>query len=141
MILYLDTSSLVKLYVEEEGSNAVRGLVENAAVVTTNVIAYPEARSALARLHREAGSTAEQHERMKSDLHRDWSALLTLQVTEKIWRHAGELTESYALRGFDSLHLASYLALAGLDLAHPVRFSSYDRNLNHAADLALAEQL
>ena len=41
MTLYLDTSSLVKLYVEEVGSQDVRDLVTEAAVVTTLVVAYP----------------------------------------------------------------------------------------------------
>jgi predicted nucleic acid-binding protein len=34
MILYLDTSALVKLYVEEPGSEAVRALLERAQVVS-----------------------------------------------------------------------------------------------------------
>ena len=50
MILYLDTSALVKLYVREHGSAAVRALVERADVVATSVVAYAEARAAFARL-------------------------------------------------------------------------------------------
>lgn len=140
MILYLDTSSIVKLYVEEEGSDSVRLLVEEASLVTTTVVAYPEARSAFARLHREGCTTDQQHDRMKADLDRDWLSFLTLNVTERIWRDAGQLAETYALRGFDSLHLASYLAMAGLDLSHPGRFSSFDQRLNEAAEIAASKQ-
>lgn len=46
MILYLDTSSLIKLYVEEDGSSEIESLVEQATLVCTSVVAYPEARSA-----------------------------------------------------------------------------------------------
>ena len=138
MILYLDTSSLVKLYLEEEDCQTVRSLVERASVVATSVIAYPEARSAFARLRREGALTQGDHRQVKSDLDRDWSSFLTLNVTEKIWRHAGELTEIHALRGFDSLHLASYLALETLDLTHRVEFSAYDRRLVDAARAATA---
>ena len=42
MILYLDTSSLVKIFVEEDGSQEVRELVDQAAWVSTSVVAYPE---------------------------------------------------------------------------------------------------
>ena len=42
MTLYLDTSSLVKFYVEEAGSETVRALVTAATVVATAGIAYPE---------------------------------------------------------------------------------------------------
>jgi hypothetical protein len=47
LILYLDTSSLVKLYVEGSGSAEVRRLVEQAEIVATSVVAYPEALDAL----------------------------------------------------------------------------------------------
>jgi predicted nucleic acid-binding protein len=53
--LYLDTSSLVKLYVAGPGSEAVRKLVDDATVVATSSIAYTETRAALARRHRERG--------------------------------------------------------------------------------------
>ena len=53
MTLYLDTSSLVKLYVAEPGSDAVRKLVDAATVVATSSIAYTETRAALARRRRE----------------------------------------------------------------------------------------
>jgi len=53
MILYLDTSALVKVYVEEEGSPLVQGLIAGASLVATSRIAYAEARAALARASRE----------------------------------------------------------------------------------------
>jgi len=56
--LYLDTSSLVKLYVTEADSEVVRRLVGDANVVATSVVAYPETRAALARLRREGVLTA-----------------------------------------------------------------------------------
>lgn len=59
MILYLDTSSLIKLYVDETGTLEVLDLVEQASLLCTSVVAYPEARSALARLHREGELTSE----------------------------------------------------------------------------------
>jgi len=55
--LYLDTSSLVKLYIAEPGSELVRELVNQAVVVTTSVIAYTETRAALARRRREGALT------------------------------------------------------------------------------------
>jgi len=46
--LYLDTSALVKLYVEEEGSATVREAIARAGTVATTVIAYVEAYAAFA---------------------------------------------------------------------------------------------
>ncbi|HVT58879.1 MAG TPA: type II toxin-antitoxin system VapC family toxin [Thermoanaerobaculia bacterium] len=137
LILYLDTSSLIKLYVEEEGSTAVREQVAGAAVVVTSTLAYPEARSALARLRRDGGLSDAEQARAKADFDRDWSGFLTLPV-EKVWRQAGDLAERHGLRGADSIHLASFLALIGMAQS-PVRFSSSDSRLNLAAQREAGE--
>lgn len=108
MILYLDTSSLIKLYVEESGSSEIESLVGQATLVCTSVVAYPEARSALARLCREGALTPDEHSLTKADLDEDWPRYLAIEVSGTVWREAGELAERHALRGFDSLHLASF---------------------------------
>ncbi|MDP9121340.1 MAG: type II toxin-antitoxin system VapC family toxin [Acidobacteriota bacterium] len=135
MILYLDTSSLIKLYVEEAGSRAVRELVAGATLAATSVVAYPEARSALARLHREGWLAAVDHERVRADFDRDWRGLLSLPLREPLWRQAGDLAERHGLRGFDSIHLASYLSLLASPQGVRVEFSSFDDRLNRAARL------
>ena len=132
MIAYLDTSSLVKLYVEEEGSPLVRDLVERAELVATSVVAYAEARAALARQRREGGLTSSGYDRAKKDFELDWPKYLTVEVSEAVYRSAGDLAEKHHLRGFDSLHLASYLSLHR-DGAPEVRFSAFDGALNRAA--------
>jgi len=138
VILYLDTSSLIKLYVEESGSSEVESLVAEASLVCTSVIAWPEARSALARLAREGALTPQEHALAKGDLNRDWQHYLALEVTPEIWQTAGDLAEKCALRGFDSLHLASFLHLARVDRGEAVQFSSFDDRLNSAARTELS---
>jgi predicted nucleic acid-binding protein len=133
MIVYLDTSSLIKLYVDEDGTPQIRRLVEAAEVVATSVVAYPEARSALARLRREGCLTETEHNTARNELDRDWQLFLALDVSELVWRGAGDLAERRALRGFDSLHLASYLSLAAERSSAQVEFSSFDEKLNRAA--------
>ena len=53
MILYLDTSALVKAYVEEEHSSEVLTSMKSASASASHRIAYVEARAAFARLQRE----------------------------------------------------------------------------------------
>lgn len=132
MIGYLDTSSLVKLYVEEEGSLRVRELVERAELVATSVVAYPEARAALARQRREGGLTNAGYDRARKDFEQDWPRYLTIEVSEAVYRSAGDLAEKHQLRGFDGLHLASYLSLYR-DGTRQIRFSAFDETLNRAA--------
>lgn len=133
MTLYLDTSSLVKLYVDEPGSDAVRALVDTATVVATSAIAYPEARAAFARRHRERALRPAAFATAKRSLEADWPKYLTVDVTKTMCRTAGELAERYKLRAYDSVHLAAFADVtreAGVDDTH---FSSFDEVLNRAA--------
>ncbi|MDL2718208.1 MAG: type II toxin-antitoxin system VapC family toxin [Acidobacteriota bacterium] len=132
MIVYLDTSSLVKLYVEEKGSRLVRDLVERAELVATSVVTYAEARAAFARQRREGGLTLTGFRQAKQDFDQDWPRYLAVEVNETVYRRAGDLAEKHHLRGFDSLHLAAYLSLCEENVRQ-VRFSSFDKSLNRAA--------
>lgn len=133
MTLYLDTSSLVKLYVEEVGSEDVRGLVAQATVVATSVVAYPETRAALTRLRRDEHLTPAKFATAKRSFEAQWPAFLALEVTAPVSREAGEFAERYALRGFDALHLASFAEIARRAAPAETRFSSFDDRLNKAS--------
>ena len=133
MILYLDTSSLIKLYIEEPSTPEVERQFDEASLVCTSAVAYAEARSALARLCREGSLSPEEHTRTKANLDQSWTHYLTVDVTPEVWRAAGDLAEAYALRGFDSIHLASFLHLVRTDLGEPVQFSSFDDRLRQAS--------
>ena len=133
MTLYLDTSSLIKLYVEEEGSSDVRSLLEPATVVATCAIAYPEARAALARRRREGTVSVATFTAAKRALDADWPEYLSLDVAAPLCRAAADLAEKYRLRGYDSVHLAAFLEVARRAFPSKVRFSSFDDRLNAAA--------
>lgn len=137
MTLYLDTSSLVKLYIAEPGSDAVRRLVKQATVVATSGIAYPETRAALARRRRERALTLAAFATATRAFEDDWSSYLAVDVSASICREAGELAERYRLRGYDAVHLASYLEIARRAGVTETRFSSFDERLNRAARAAV----
>ncbi len=132
MILYLDTSSLVKLYVEEEGSEEVRRQIAGATVVATSAIAYVEARAAFARKRREGGLSEEEYGHMSDGFGQEWGAFLAIGVSEAIVSLAGDLAERHDLRGFDAIHLASALALRDRTQSSVV-FSCADGRLRAAA--------
>jgi uncharacterized protein len=136
LILYLDTSSLVKLYVDEPGSADVARLTQQADIVATSVVAYPEARAALARRRRERSLAPAAYRRTRLALEADWPRILALDVAEPLARHAGDLADTHRLRGFDALHLASYLTITREFRGEDVRFSSADKALVRAARTA-----
>jgi len=134
VIAYLDTSSLVKLYIDESGSEEVRHLVERATAAATCVIAYPETRSAFARLERGGFLGHESHAHLRGVFDAEWLHLLRVPITESLCKQAGDLAHKHGLRGFDSVHLAAFLDLrrqAGD--ADSVEFSAYDAPLTLAA--------
>jgi predicted nucleic acid-binding protein len=131
--LYLDTSCLVKLYVTEPGTDSVRAQVDRATIVATSTIAYPEARAALARRHRERALGRAAFGAAKQKLEDDWPRYFAVQVTESLCRDAGNLAERYGLRGYDSVHLASFLEVARRAGVPAAEFSSADDRLNAAA--------
>ena len=132
MTVYLDTSSLVKLYVSEAGSDIVHQLVDDANVVATSSVAYAETRATLARLRHDGALTTSKLTSAKREFEQQWPAYLTLDATDALCRAAGELAEKYRLRGFDSIHLASFVEVARRAGAN-TRFSSFDDRLNSAA--------
>ena len=138
MILYLDTSAFIKLYVNEPGANIIRAAVAEAVQVHAHWVAYPEMRSALARLHRMGRQSMAMFNRCKRELEKDWELVSAILPDERVLRRAGELAERLSLRGYDSVHLA---AAESLGVGHGTGllcFASFDDRLNHAAvDLGL----
>ena len=132
MILYLDTSALVKLYVDEEGTATVQDLVTTAELVGTSTIAYVEARAALARRQREDCFSKTSLRRIVHDLDRDWDHYLLIDISDPLIRRASGLAETRRLRAYDAVHLAS-ACLLNDRLPNAVGFTCWDVDLNAAA--------
>lgn len=129
--LYLDTSALVKLYLDEVESELVHEAVEEAGSVATSTVAYAELRAAFGRRHRSGDLDEEEHRRAVMRIDADWRAYLRISVSNAIAYLAGEIAERCALRGFDAIHLAS-AARIGERFAD-VRFLAFDDRLVEAA--------
>jgi len=98
LILYLDTSALVKLFVPEAHSEAFRSAVTAInVVVATQLLAYAEACSAFARLA-EARSDKSLFDRLRDALDMHWTRWEIVQIDESLIRRAGELCAQHRLR-------------------------------------------
>ena len=142
MILYLDTSAMVKLYAIEEHRDEVVRAVEEAAVVTSSLLCYPETRAAFARKEREGKWSGAQHDRATADFEADLTGYVLGDVTPEIAAHAAELARPHRLKAYDAVHLATALAARGvLEEAYPrthgevpgLMFLTYDGTLGEAA--------
>ena len=132
MILYFDTSALIKLYVDEEHSETVQTAASRADALATHELAYPETRAALARLRRENRLSEDTFAEIKGTFIADWPRFARVQALEPLLLRAGELAELLALRGYDSVHLAA-AEYVRLQTGGPVTFLCFDGRLRRAA--------
>jgi uncharacterized protein len=130
MILYLDTSALVKLVVDELQSEEVDAWTRAADDVATSVITLPEAASAVGRAHRTRRLSDAEATRLRDDLMHLWGRLLHVTADED--RSAG-MAWSHGLRGMDAIQLAAARTLADAVGADGLAFCSFDRELCEAA--------
>jgi predicted nucleic acid-binding protein len=130
LILYLDTSSLVKFYLEEAYTDSVRVWVHSADLLATSRLTLPETAAALARRERTGTISAGQRGRTMADLERDWGEFVAVELDE--WR-AASLAVRRRLRGHDAIQLAAALTVDELAGPEALVFSSFDAELNAAA--------
>ena len=134
MILFCDTSALLKLYIVEAGSDALKVLVQEAEAVAVCRIAWAEAYAALSRRAREVPEDALLIEQAKAALAADWSHFVVLEIDQPLIELAGEYADTFALRGYDSIQLAAAFE-AGRISQTPLFFACYNMRLNKAAKL------
>ena len=131
MILYLDTRSLVKLYVEEPASADVEGWVDSSEVTATSLVAYAEARAAFSCRFREHAYSSKDYKRLVSQFESEWKNFMAIHVTAELVHRARDLAEKHGLRGLDAVHLAAAVTLCE-KLASPVTFSCYNIKFKNA---------
>ena len=90
MILYLDTSALVKLFVEEAYSAPVRQAVSAAQLVVTHSIAYVEACATFARVAHARGDEA-LFPALRRNLDIQWKAWEIVDATESLIHVAADV--------------------------------------------------
>lgn len=128
-IVYFDASALVKLVVEEEGSDLAAELWDGCDAALSSRLSYPEVRAALAAAARNHQLTARGLDLAVSMWEDFWSATRPVELTVEIEQRAGHVALEHSLRGADAVHLASSLAIGAVDLVVAV----WDRRLHAGA--------
>jgi predicted nucleic acid-binding protein len=135
MILYADTSALVKLFVAEEGSQPTRDLLLEAWTIGTGLLTRAELVAALARgAKRGLLSVMEAHQ-AREQVEAVWPTWIHISIDESVVSLAEALAWEHNLRGYDSIHLASALTWQK-QLRHTVVMATFDLELSAAAQQA-----
>jgi predicted nucleic acid-binding protein len=132
VILYVDTSALVKLYVPEPESGAVQALVGSAQVAAVSVVAFAEARAAFARKRRERAVNPKDYRRIVREFDDDWDHYFVVDVTEPLVKRAAQLADKHGLRGYDAIQLSSAIVLRDQS-GEAVSFCCFDGRLLRAS--------
>ena len=136
---YLDTSALVKRYVDETGSAWLRALVDPALspVLVVSQLLIVEMASVFNRRLREATVSRSDYTRMMDSFRDD--CLVEYKITpldESIIDLACELLERHPLRASDAIHLGTAIVLNRLLITHQMpalTFLCADERLLNAA--------
>jgi uncharacterized protein len=130
VIVYADTSALVKLLLSEDGQSTMQSTVESAEHVVSAVIAYAELRATMAAAHRDGRISLTERDSIRISLEELWSTMSEVSVDRALVHQAGELAERFRLRGYDAVHLA---ALMQFGQPGEVTFACWDLQLLRAA--------
>lgn len=132
MILYLDTSALVKRYFQEAFSEEVSSKWAQTEAVATSVLAYAETLATIFRKKNESGLQDGAVETIVSFFKRDWLSFIQVEVKNDLNDYIDRVVQKHLLRGFDAIHLASALILHE-KIPHDFFFACFDQRLNQAA--------
>jgi predicted nucleic acid-binding protein len=134
VILYCDTSALLKLFIEEDGSDRMVMARDHFDDLSVCRITWAESMAALAQRSRIKGANQTMLAQAKSALEKAWSDFAIVDVTQPLVEKAGVYAEAFALRGYDSVQLAAAHSLQE-QLSLPLTFACFDHRLNQAAQL------
>jgi uncharacterized protein len=128
-LVYFDSSALVKLVLDEVGSDIAAALWNACDVALSSRLAYPEVCAALAAAERNHDLTASAAAAAASDWELFWGSMRPVELSAAVERVAGSLAATHHLRGADAVHLASALELGSTDLTVAV----WDKRLHAGA--------
>ena len=135
--VYLDTSALIKLYVEEEGTEQVVAITDDFDSVQIIIldITLIEARSAVRRRQREGDISGADADRILDRIEDDTSSSFLVQPsTSAVIEGAARLIDRHPLRAYDALQLAGCLVIRDI-VPGALTFVCADARLCGAAEL------
>lgn len=115
MKTFFDASTFAKRYVEENGSQLVDDICQEASELSLSVLCVPEIISALNRRIREKRLSRQDYVAAKQSLSDDVRDAVIINLTPEVIATSTSLLETSPLRAMDALHIACALE-SGADL-------------------------
>jgi predicted nucleic acid-binding protein len=125
LIAYIDSSALLKLYVDEPETAVASEIIHRHRVWTTGRHTLVEVRRSLARLLQDDELIT-----ARRAFSEDWQDIAVVELGEPTCDRAADLAERTGVRALDALHLGA-AAIAGTGNGLPI--VTFDRRLSDAA--------
>ena len=132
MMLYLDTSAVVKRYFKEQHSEEIVQYWKDADEIATSSVAYAETLAAFYRKNREAAIGERIFRKVVSEFRRDWHSFVRVEVNDELNGFIDRVVGAHPIRGFDAIHLSSAIVLHER-LPAQLLFACFDHRLSIAA--------
>lgn len=133
-ITYLDTSALIKRYIQEPGSEALLAAWSTFTVYGSAVIIHVEVSAALSKARRLGALDHQGAQLAWQAFLRDWEKLSLVNISLSVVNRASSLAWEHGFRGYDAVHLAA--ALTWQDgMRDTVQLCTFDHQLSRAAKL------
>lgn len=142
-MLYLDSSALVKRYVQEDGSDAVISRFVGGEIIYTSVLSFAEVHAVFGRKFRNKQLSASEKDQLVDEFLNDWLfSLNVLELSANTMTVLPNLCQQYSLKASDAVHLSTAIWLKDAERIHAmsagaspsvIEFGVSDRQLGDAA--------
>lgn len=116
MIVYVDTSALVPLLIDEPASPACGELWDSADSVTSTRLAYVETVAALAMAERMGRISTTEVRNGWAVLDELWQVVDVIELDQALMSEAARMSVLHRLRGYDATHCAAAVAANDVEL-------------------------
>ena len=131
MRLFVDTSSLFKKYVDEQGSESFERLIAKASEIAVSPVTWIEMNAAIERCQRGKNITPQKAKWLCAEVKKDFTYFSLVVWNENLENKAVEFIRQHGLKTMDAVQLASGV------LSDAELFVTSDRPLHLAAKKAI----
>jgi predicted nucleic acid-binding protein len=108
---YLDASTWIKRYYKEQGSPWIQSIFTEGQLLACADIGVVEVLATLSRKQKARQISTPQFERKRAEVLNDWEQFIQVHLSGEVLNKSLELTVELALKGANSIHLASVIIL------------------------------
>lgn len=104
------------MLIREENEAQCRSIWDDSSQIVTSRITYVESQAAVAAAERDGSIDSVQAKSARLMLDGLWRDVFVVEFSTELMYGAAACARAYGLRGFDSIHCASAMAVGGVDV-------------------------